>query len=150
MDSRLLSCLRRPLGRFDTELLGVLRGQPLPAGELHRLATSHAADRSSAEKMIQNIESDVPPGGTHGDKAPAYVDPQRQARAAGKGVEFPAHVEATPFVLQGVGSVGSRDRRFGNVGRGRSHRCELHLGSHRIEVPIGIEGRPLAQLRPVG
>jgi hypothetical protein len=37
LDSRLLSRLRRPVGRFHTELLGVLRVQPLPAAELHRL-----------------------------------------------------------------------------------------------------------------
>jgi hypothetical protein len=47
-----LSRLRRPVGRFNTELLGVLRVQPLPA-ELHRLASNDAADGSSAEKPIQ-------------------------------------------------------------------------------------------------
>src|SRR5207302_10261932 len=65
LDSRVLSRLRRPVGRFNTELLGVLRVQPLPAAELHRLATSDAADGSSAEKAIQNIETNVPPGSTH-------------------------------------------------------------------------------------
>src|SRR5229473_3986818 len=50
LDSRLLSRRRRPVGRFNAELLGVLRVQPLPAAELHRLATSDAADVSSAEK----------------------------------------------------------------------------------------------------
>src|SRR5947207_13482348 len=35
LDSRLLSRLRRPVGRFNTELLGVLHVQSLPAGELH-------------------------------------------------------------------------------------------------------------------
>jgi hypothetical protein len=34
-----LSRLRRPVGRFDTELPGVLRVQSLPAAELHRLAS---------------------------------------------------------------------------------------------------------------
>ena len=58
LDSRLLSRLRRPVGRFNTKLLGVLRVQPLPA-ELHRLTTNDAADGSSAEKPIQNIESFV-------------------------------------------------------------------------------------------
>ena len=52
LDSRLLSRLRRPVGRFNTELLGVLRVQPLPAAELHSLATNDAADGSSAEKVI--------------------------------------------------------------------------------------------------
>ena len=56
-DPRILSRLRRHLGVFNTELLGVLRVQPLPAVELHRLATNDAADGSSAEKAIQNIES---------------------------------------------------------------------------------------------
>src|SRR2546427_12191384 len=60
LDSRLLSRLRRPVGRFDTELLGVLRVQPLPAAELHRLATNDAVDGSSAEKASQNIETNVP------------------------------------------------------------------------------------------
>jgi hypothetical protein len=55
----------RPVGRFNSELLGVLRVQPLPAAELHRLATNDAADGSSAEKAIQNIETNVPPGSTH-------------------------------------------------------------------------------------
>ncbi len=64
-NSRLLSRLRRPVGPFNTELLGVLRVQPLPAAKLHRLATNDAADGSSAEKVIQNIETNVPPGSTH-------------------------------------------------------------------------------------
>jgi hypothetical protein len=54
-DSRLLSRLRRPVGRFNIELLGVLRVQPRPT-ELHRLASNDAADGSYAEKPIQNIE----------------------------------------------------------------------------------------------
>jgi hypothetical protein len=65
LDSRLLSRLRRPVGRFDTELLGVLRVQPLPAAELHGVGADHAADGSSAEKAIQNIETNVPPGSAH-------------------------------------------------------------------------------------
>ena len=48
------------MGRFNTELLGVLRVQPLPAAELHRLATNDAVDGSSVEKAIQNIETNVP------------------------------------------------------------------------------------------
>ena len=62
--SLLLSRLRRPVGRFDTELPGVLGVQPLPATELYRLATNDGADGSSAEKAIQNIESIVPSGST--------------------------------------------------------------------------------------
>src|SRR5438552_18142273 len=59
LDSRLLSRLRRPVRRFNTELLGVLRVQPLLAAELHRLATNDAADGSSSEQVIQNIETNV-------------------------------------------------------------------------------------------
>src|ERR1700730_237231 len=84
LDSRLLSRLRRPVGRFNTELLGVLRVQPLPAAELHRLSTSDAADGSSAEKAIQNIDTNVPACGAPRDEAAIDVVPQRQARAATK------------------------------------------------------------------
>jgi hypothetical protein len=42
----------------------MLRVEPLPA-ELHRLASNDAANGSSAEKVIQNIETNVPPGSTH-------------------------------------------------------------------------------------
>src|SRR5882672_1704660 len=98
--SRLLSRIRRPVGRFNTELLCVLGVQSLPAAELHRLGANHAADGSSAKKVIQNIETNVPPGCTHCDEAATDVGPQRQARAATKGFEFPPHIEATPVVLQ--------------------------------------------------
>jgi hypothetical protein len=47
LDSRLLSRLRRPVGRFNTELLGVLRVQPLPAAELHGLGADDASNRSN-------------------------------------------------------------------------------------------------------
>ena len=60
-----VSLLRRPVRRFNTELPGVLRVQPLPAGELHRRTSNYAADGSSAQKPIQNIETNVPPGSTH-------------------------------------------------------------------------------------
>ena len=66
--SRPLTRLRRPIGRFNAELTGVLRVQSLPA-ELHGLRTNDASDRISAEQVIQNIETNVPPGSTHGDKA---------------------------------------------------------------------------------
>jgi hypothetical protein len=52
---------------FDTELLGVFRVQPLSA-ELHGLGAGDASDRSSTEKVIQDIETNVPPGSTHCDK----------------------------------------------------------------------------------
>jgi len=63
--SRLLSRLRWPAGRFNTELLGVLRVQPLPAGELHGLGADHACNGLTGQKLIQNIESNVPSGSTH-------------------------------------------------------------------------------------
>src|SRR5438552_4818639 len=131
LDSRLLSRLRRPVRRFNTELLGVLRVQPLPAAELHRLTTNDAADGTSAEKVIQNIETNVPPGSTHCDEAPTDVGPQRQARAASKGFEFPPHIVVTPVILKRLGSVGPRHCRFGNIRRGRSYCGELHCGSER-------------------
>ena len=53
-----------PARNFDTELLGVLQIEPMPT-ELHRLASNDAAEGSSAEKVIQNIETNVPPGSTH-------------------------------------------------------------------------------------
>src|SRR6266545_7238966 len=135
---------------LNAELLGVLRVQSLPAAELHRLGTNDAADGGSAEQVIQNIEANVPPGSTHRDEAAIDVGPQRQARAATKGFELPPHVEATPVVLEHLGSVGSRHCRFGNLRRGRSHRGELHRGSNHTQAFIGVEGRPLAQMRRVG
>src|SRR5438309_9014119 len=92
---------------FHTELLCVLRVQPLPA-ELHRVATSDAADGSSAEKAIQNIETNVPARGTPRDEASIDVVPHRQARAATKGFEFPPDIA----VLKHLGSVGLRYRRY--------------------------------------
>src|SRR5580692_11128519 len=94
---RLLSRLRRPVDHFNIELFGVLCVQPLPAAELHGLWANEAADGNSAEKAIQNIEANVPPGSTHGDEAVTDVGPQCQARSATKVFEFPPHIEATPF-----------------------------------------------------
>src|SRR5262245_26119545 len=92
LDSRLLSRLGRPVGCFDVELLCVLGVQSLPAFEFHRLTTSDAADGGSAEQAIQNIESNVPPGSTHGDKAAIDAGPQRQPRAVTNGFEFPPDI----------------------------------------------------------
>src|ERR1017187_7184487 len=148
--SRFLSRLRRPVGRFHTELLGVLRVQPLPAAELHRIGPDNAADGSSAEKAIQNIETNVPAGSTHRDEAAIDVVPQRQARAATKGFEFPPHIVAAPTVLKHLWSVGSPHFCFSNVRRGRAHRGELHGGSSCTQAPIGFKGCPLAQMHRVG
>jgi hypothetical protein len=60
LDSRLLSSLGLPVGRFDTELLGVLGRQSLPAGELHGVGTDDAADRIPGQEPIKDIEGDVP------------------------------------------------------------------------------------------
>src|SRR5436305_779310 len=149
LDSRLLSRLRRPVGRFDTELLSVLGDQSLPAAELHRLTTNDAADGSSAEKAIQNIEANVPTRGAPRDEAAIDVVPEREARAVTKGFEFPPDVLAPPGILKHFGSVGSRHSCFGNLRRGRSHRGELHH-SNLTQAPIGVEGSPLAQMRRVG
>src|SRR5947199_2047266 len=65
----------RPVGRFNAELLCVLGIQSLPAAELHRLGTNDAAEGGSAEKVIQHIEANVPPGSTHRDEAAIDVDP---------------------------------------------------------------------------
>ena len=80
LDSRLLSRLRRPFGRFNAELLGVLRVQPLPAAVRHRLATNDAADGSSAEKAIQNVEADVPARGAEFTMPPTDVTASTIAR----------------------------------------------------------------------
>src|SRR6266571_823140 len=50
---------------LNAELLGVLRVQSLPAAELHRVGTNHAAERGSAEQVIQHIKAQVPPRSTH-------------------------------------------------------------------------------------
>src|SRR5713101_2475702 len=104
------------------KLLCVLRVQSLPAAELHRLGTNDAPNGLTGEKPFQHIEADVPPGSTHRDEAAIDVGPQRQTSAAAKDCEFPPHIEATPVVLEHCGSVGSRDRCFGNVRPGRSDR----------------------------
>src|SRR5579875_880291 len=74
--SRLLRRRRRPVGWFDTELLGILLIEPGPP-ELHRLAADNAAEGRAAKQVIQYIETNVPAGSTHGDEAAADVDPQR-------------------------------------------------------------------------
>ncbi|HTK08172.1 MAG TPA: hypothetical protein VL485_13455 [Ktedonobacteraceae bacterium] len=138
-----------PVRGFDSELPGVLRIEPRPT-ELHRIASNDAAEGSSAEQVIQNIETNVPSGSPHGDEAAIDVVPQCQARAASKGFEFPADIVATPVVLKHPGSVGARHACFGNLRRRRSHRGELHRGSSRSQASIGFKGSPLAQMRRVG
>src|SRR5207302_9742195 len=66
----------RPAGGLDAELLCVLGVQSLPAAELHRLATNDAAAGRSAETLIENLETNVPPART--DLAEAAVAAVRQ------------------------------------------------------------------------
>src|SRR5216683_3429099 len=143
-DSRFLSRLGQPTGRLNAELPGVLGVQSLPAFELHGIGADDAADGSSAQKAIQNIESNVPPGGAPRNEAAIDAVPQRQARAATKGFEFPPDIA----VLKHCGSVGSRHSCFER--RGRSDPGEIHRASNRTQAPIDYKGSPLAQLRRVG
>ena len=68
----------------------------------------------------------------------------------GDGLKFPPHIEAAPLIFKRLGSVGSRHRCFGNERRGRSHRGEFNRASNRTQVPLGVKGRPLAQMLRVG
>src|SRR5215472_11682622 len=115
-----LGSFSRPNRRLNAELLGIFGVQPLPAGELHRIRTGDAAERRSAEQAIQNIEGNMPPGGAHGDEAAVDGAPQRQARAATRGFEFPTHIA----VLQHLRRVGSF--YGGRKGLGRSYPGEFH------------------------
>ena len=77
----LLSRLGRPVGRFNTELLGVPRVQSLPAAEFHGIGADDASNGLTVEKPIHNVEADVPACSTRCDEAVTNVGPQRQARA---------------------------------------------------------------------
>src|SRR5437899_5139152 len=55
-DSRILSRLRRPFGRFNTELPGVLGVQSLPAAELHDLGADDASNRLTREEALKDVE----------------------------------------------------------------------------------------------
>src|SRR5207302_4270268 len=103
-----------------------------------------AADRSSDEWPIQNVETNVPACSAHGDKAAINAVPQRQARTAIESFELPPGIA----VLKQLGSIGSCHSSFGNLRR--SHPGELHRSSNRTQVPIGFEGCPLAQMRRIG
>src|SRR6202047_4306284 len=142
-DSRILCRLGQLVGRFNTELFRVLRVQPLPTFELHDLGASDAADGTSAKKVIQNIEGNVPARGAPRDEAAIDVAPQRQARATAKRFEFPTVIA----VFKHLGSVSSRHSSFDR--RGRSHPGQFHR-SNRTQVRVGHKGRPLAQMRRVG
>jgi hypothetical protein len=143
VDSRLLSRRRRPTGGLNAELLCVLGVQSLPAAELHGLGADDASNRLTREAALKDVEADVPARGAPRDEAAIDVVPQRQARAATKGFEFPPRI----VVLKHLWSVGSRHSCFQR--RGRSRPGELHR-SNRTQVPISLKGRPLAQMRRVG
>src|SRR6202049_1779618 len=131
----------RPTGRFNAELLCVLGVQSLPAAELHGLGADDASNRLTREAPLKEVEADVPARGAPRDEAAIDVVPQRQARAATKGFEFPPHI----VVLKHLWSVGSRHSCFGNLPR--SHPGELRGASNRTQAPIGLKGRPFAQMR---
>jgi hypothetical protein len=80
LDSRFLSRLRRQVGQFNAELLGVLGGQSLPAAELHGIGSNDASNRIPREQPLKYVEADVPARGTPCDEAAIDLVPQRQAR----------------------------------------------------------------------
>jgi hypothetical protein len=110
----------------------------------HSFAASHAADGSTAEQAIQNVEANVPARCAPTYNAAIDFVPKRQARASAKRFEFPPNVAE----LKQLGSVGLRYPGFGC--RASSYPGELHRGPDRSQVPIGVEGRPLAQMRWIG
>src|ERR1041384_5091713 len=86
--------------RLNTELLGVLRGQSLPARDLHRLGACNPSDWLVREQPVQNVEADMPARGAPRDVAAIDVMPQRQPRAAAERVQFPPEIEAAPVRLE--------------------------------------------------
>src|SRR5579862_573061 len=140
----------QPTWDLNAELLCVFGVQSLPAAEFYCFAGNDAAHGSSAEKVIQNIQANVPTGSAHGDEAAIDVVRQHQACAAAERLELPPDILATPIVLKHLGGVGSRHRCFSNERLGRSYRGELHPASGRAQARVGVEGRPLAKLRRVG
>src|SRR5262245_40190673 len=75
--SSTLGHVGRPTGGLYAELTGVLRVQSLPALEAHRFASGDAANRRSAEQVIENIESNMPTSSTHRDESPIDFVPER-------------------------------------------------------------------------
>jgi hypothetical protein len=128
---------------FPRRIAYVLRVQPLPAGELHGVGADDASKRLTREEPLKDVEGDVPARGAPRDEAAIDVVPQREARAATRGLEFPPDIA----VLQQLGSI--RSRHFCFQRRGRSHPGELHR-SNRTHAPIDDEWSPLAQMRRVG
>src|ERR1700704_2453772 len=112
-DSRILSRFGRLMGCANSELCGVPAFQSPPAAELHGLGAHHASNRIPREEPLKDVEGDVPARGAPRDEAAIDVVPQRQARTANKGFEFPPSI----VVLQHFGSVGSRHSCFQRRGR---------------------------------
>src|SRR5260370_624659 len=91
-----------PTGGLNAELLCVLCVQSLPAAELHGIGADHASNRLTREEPLKDVEADVPARGAPRDEAAIDVVPQRQARTAANGFEFPPRI----VVLKHLGSVG--------------------------------------------
>src|SRR5713226_4416447 len=101
IDSRFLSRLRRPVGRFNAELLCVLGVQSLPAAELHGLGADDSSNGLTGEKPIQHIEADVPARSAHRYESTVDVVPKREpSAAASQGLQFPADVGSTPAIFE--------------------------------------------------
>src|SRR5262249_19815132 len=97
---------RRAISILRAELLCILCCQSLPAFELHHLAASDAADGSSSQKPVQNIERNVPTCRAPRNEAAIDVVPQHEACAAANVFELPADIA----VLKNIRHIGSRHR----------------------------------------
>src|SRR5262245_51962125 len=82
----------RPARDLDAELFSIFGIEPLPTLELHRLGPGDAPNGISAQKPIQSIESNVPPGRAHGDETAIDFVPKRQARAGTTSFELPSGI----------------------------------------------------------
>src|SRR6266852_3104863 len=139
IDSRFLSRLRGPVGRFNTELLGVLGVQSLPAAELHGLGADDAPNGLTGEKPIQHIEADVPARSAHRYESTVDVVPKREpSAAASHRLQFPADVLSPPAEFEQLGRVGPLHLGLGYMRRRRPHGREL-CGANGTEVPVRIE-----------
>ena len=116
------------------------------------MASGRRCGRSgTAEKVIQNIETDVPGRSARCHEAVTHVGPKIRRVLGPRASKFPtASIEATPLALTRIGIIGSRRGYFGNMRRGRSLAGEPYRASNRTQVTLGVEGRPLAQMQRVG
>src|ERR1700753_3285414 len=104
----------RQLTRLDAELLRVFVVEPLPAGELHGVGADKATGGRTGEKMAEYVKATVPAGSAHGNEISVDSCRERETRAAGDGLEFPAHRVGTPHIFEEVWSVGAHDSCFGD------------------------------------